>query len=110
MGAKERIDQLERQLAEMREELSMVERLERLETEQADLKRRLAARRQPLFQPSWQPNWPTPPYAPTPIWAQTSAGQMTSGQQYGTTYNNTVTHLFTKRDDGPPDMAVPAAV
>lgn len=131
MKGKDRIVQLEAELAEVRAELDLIEQAETMERELAELKRRIAVKRPPFFTPvysghacTWCGVWVHPNSTHTcqrcgpPQWWQQpiistsgTTGQMSSGP-HTQAYNSTsgVSHIFSKRDDGPPDMGVLARV
>lgn len=139
MKAKERIEQLERELAEVREELDLMERAETMERELNELKRRIAVRH-PVFPQIWNGHrctlcglWVYPNnYHVCQTWHPTyissSSGQITSGAQTSASINNVhpimqkglvskeamtnwAEQAFGHRHgDDPPDMGVVAAV
>lgn len=139
MKAKERIEQLERELAEVREELDLMERAETMESELNELKRRIAVRH-PVFPQIWNGHrctlcglWVYPNnyhvcQTWNPTWVVSTGGQLTSSVPAANT-GASVTSIMQKgmvskgqatlwaeqafghrHGDDPPDMGVVAAV
>ena len=128
MKPKDRIAQLERELAEVREELELHERAEEMERELKELLAKLARKRPVTSPPTIVGGyrcscgqWVYPGYShaciyrwpqPVPYWQQqqiySTSGLQTSGQAQ--VYNaNTGGHLqLVQRKDDPPDMGVTA--